>query len=117
MRPFGDIATAPGLDAQATARAALVYACDYVMLEPALRAQGLSWTSTGLSTASLDHAMWIHRDVDWSDWLLYVVEVTSVQDGRALCTGRFYDRQQRLVATALQEGVIRVAPEKPPEIR
>src|SRR5690606_28108873 len=44
-------------------RALLVYACDMIMLEPVLRRGGLSWRSEGLSMASLDHAMWWHRDV------------------------------------------------------
>lgn len=89
-------------------RALLAYACDQVMLEPILRAQGLSWLSEGLNMASLDHAMWWHRDLRVDDWLLYVLDSPSAQGGRGLGTARVFDRTGRLVATIAQEGMIRL---------
>jgi acyl-CoA thioesterase-2 len=87
-------------------RIALAYVCDYTILEPALRALGLHWSSPGLVTASLDHSMWFHRPARLDDWLLYAQEAVSVGSGRALATGRFFDRQGRLVATVAQEGLV-----------
>ncbi|HWV79094.1 MAG TPA: acyl-CoA thioesterase domain-containing protein, partial [Isoptericola sp.] len=55
-------------------RALLAFACDQVMLEPILRQAGKSWIDVGgtVPMASLDHAMWFHRDARADDWLLYV---------------------------------------------
>lgn len=92
---------------------AIAYTCDYTILEPSLRALGLSWGTPGLTTASLDHAMWFHRRARADEWLLYVQEAVSVQSGRGLNTGRFYDRSGELIASVAQEGLIR-APEASP---
>jgi acyl-CoA thioesterase-2 len=87
---------------------AIAYACDYTILESSLRALGLSWASHGLTTASLDHAMWFHRPARADEWLLYAQEAVSVQSGRGLGTGRFFTRSGELIATVAQEGLIRV---------
>ncbi|HHW84389.1 MAG TPA: acyl-CoA thioesterase II [Actinomycetales bacterium] len=98
----------PDRTTQLVHRALLAYACDQVMLEPALRANGLVWTTPGTSIASLDHAMWFHRHVDVRDWLLYVQEAPSTQGGRGLGLARVFDRAGRLIATIAQEGMVRV---------
>ncbi len=89
-------------------RALLAYACDQGMLEPILRHAGLSWSSRGLSIASLDHAMWWHRDVRVDDWLLFVQSSPSGQGGRGLGVARVFDREGVLVASVAQEGMVRV---------
>lgn len=88
-------------------RAALAYVCDYTILETLLRVRGLHWSSPGLSTASLDHSMWFHRDGRADEWVLYVQEAVSAQRNRGLALGHFFDRQGRLLATVAQEGMIR----------
>ncbi|MCI9886887.1 thioesterase family protein [Micrococcales bacterium 31B] len=94
-------------DDPAVHREALAYVCDYTILEPALRARGLTWSSPGLATASLDHSLWFHRDGRLDDWVLYAQEAVSVQSNRGLNTGRFYARDGTLLATVAQEGMIR----------
>ena len=89
-------------------RALLAYACDQVMLEPMLRRHGLSWATPGLSIASLDHAMWFHRDVAVDSWLLYVQSSPGTQGGRGLGAARVYDADGALVASIAQEGMLRV---------
>jgi len=96
---------------QATQRALLAFACDQVMLEPIMRAHGLSWVTPNSSIASLDHAMWWHRDVDLSQWLLFAQETPSGQGGRGLGTAKVFSHDGRLVATIAQEGMLRVKPE------
>lgn len=108
VRAFGMLPDAA--DAKATAdrhRAALAYVCDYTILESLLRVRGLNWSSPGLATASLDHAMWFHRDGRADDWILYAQDAVSLQDNRGLALGRFFDRSGRLLATVAQEGMIR----------
>lgn len=89
-------------------RALLAYACDMIMLEPVLRRGGLSWQTEGLSMASLDHAMWWHRDVRVDEWLLFVQYSPSAQGGRGLGGARVYHADGTLVASMAQEGMIRV---------
>ena len=90
-----------------TQQIALSYVCDYTILEPSLRALGLTWSSPGLVTASLDHSMWFHRPARADQWLLYAQESAGVQSGRALNLGRFFTEDGALVATVVQEGMIR----------
>lgn len=99
---------APLPDDPALHRALLAFACDQVMLEPPLRRSGLSWSTPGLAVASLDHAMWWHRPARADEWLLYVQSSPSAQGGRGLGKARIFDTAGRLVATAAQEGMVRV---------
>jgi acyl-CoA thioesterase-2 len=101
-------ARGPVPDDQLLQRAALAYSCDQVMLEPVMRRHRLAWTTPGLSVASLDHAMWWHRDVRVDDWLLYVQDSPSAQGGRGLGEARVFARSGELVATIAQEGMVRV---------
>ena len=95
---------------QALHRALLAFACDQLMLEPALRAAGKSWQEVGASVpmASLDHGMWWHRDVWVDEWMLFVQTSPTAQGGRALGTAAVYTQDGALVATAGQEGMIRL---------
>ncbi len=89
-------------------RAMTVYACDQLMLEPVLRRADLGWATRGLSVASLDHAMWWHRDVRADEWLLYVQSSPSASGGRGLGAARIFAQDGTLVASIAQEGMIRV---------
>jgi acyl-CoA thioesterase-2 len=95
---------------QAMHRALLAFACDQLMLEPALRAAGRSWQDVGSSVpmASLDHGMWWHRDVRVDEWMLFVQSSPTAQGGRALGTAKVYTEDGALVASAGQEGMIRL---------
>ena len=89
-------------------RAALAYASDYSILEPTLRAHGITWDHPGLKVASLDHAMWWHRSARVDEWLLYVQDSPSATGGRGLGAARIYTRDGQHVATVAQEGMVRV---------
>lgn len=89
-------------------RILLAYVVDQVMMEPALRATGLSWITPGMSLASLDHAMWFHRDVDINQWLLFSGRALSAGGGRATCAMSVYSQDGLCVASANQEGMVRV---------
>ncbi|MBN9196817.1 MAG: acyl-CoA thioesterase II [Microbacterium sp.] len=89
-------------------RAALAYMSDLTIQESILRAHGVTWTRPGLKVASLDHAMWWHRDGRADDWLLYVQESPSARGGRGLAQGRVFSRDGVLLASVAQEIMIRV---------
>ncbi len=101
-------ASAPLPDDQALHRLALIYVCDYTILEPVLRSQGRAWTDPGLVTASLDHAMWLHDDARLDDWVLYTQTVESYAHGRGLVRGTLHSRTGTLLATVAQQGMIRI---------
>jgi acyl-CoA thioesterase-2 len=109
VRPYDALREVAGLTDVQRDTAALAYVCDYTILEPALRVLGVAWADEGLVTASLDHAMWFHRPVVLDDWLLYAQEAMSVEDGRGSAVGRFFTTDGVLVATVVQEGMLRVA--------
>jgi acyl-CoA thioesterase-2 len=88
--------------------ALLAFASDYSLLESVLRRHGLSWASRGMRTASLDHAMWFHREVRMDDWLLYTQESPSASGARGLGLGRIFTRDGVLVASTAQEGMMRL---------
>ena len=105
MRPRTAIPTAAP---QVVQRSLLAYGVDQIMLEPSLRSVGLTWATQGMSLASLDHAMWFHADVDINEWLLFAGRSSSVGGGRAKAEVSIYRRSGELVATAAQEGMMRL---------
>ncbi len=58
-------------------------------------------------TASLDHALWFLRPFRADEWLLYDQTSPSADFGRALAQGRIFDREGRMVAAVVQEGLMR----------
>ena len=57
--------------------------------------------------ASLDHAMWFHREARADDWVLFSVEPTTNAGGRGLARGTMHTRDGRLVASIMQESLLR----------
>lgn len=85
----------------------LAYASDFSFLPVAGHPHGISFMTPKLQMATIDHSMWFHRDFRFDDWLLYEVESPSASGGLGFVTGKFYDRQGRLIASTAQEGVMR----------
>jgi acyl-CoA thioesterase-2 len=101
-------AIAPLPDDPVVHRALLAYASDHGLLRAAMLPHGLSFMSGQVRPASLDHAMWFHRDFRMDDWLLYVLDSPSASGARGLCRGSLFTRDGRLVASTAQEGMLRV---------
>jgi acyl-CoA thioesterase-2 len=88
-------------------QAVLAYASDFTLLDTALIAHGKLLFDRDIQLASLDHAMWFHRPFRADDWLLYVQDSPTASGARAYCRGAIFDRQGRLVASTVQEGLMR----------
>ncbi len=73
----------------------------------ALQPHGVSWLTPGMQVASLDHAMWFHRPFRMDEWLLHTIESPSASGARGLVRGHFFDREGVLVASTVQEGLMR----------
>ncbi len=91
-------------------QATLAYASDLTFMETALRVHGLNFWTPGLQPASLDHAMWFHRPVDFNDWVLFAQDSPSTSQGRGLVRGEMFTRDGTLVASMAQEALMRVKP-------
>ena len=94
-------------DAPMLHRCLLAYASDFNLIGTALRPHGRTWYSPTLIVASIDHALWFHREARVDEWLLYTMDSPSAQGARGLARGLVYDRAGRLVASVAQEGLMR----------
>ena len=88
----------------------LAYASDFNFLPTALQPHGKSFLAANMQVATIDHAMWFHQDFRFDDWLLYAIDSPSASGGRGLVRGQFFNRAGTLVASTIQEGVIRAYP-------
>ena len=89
----------------------LTYASDLTLLGSVLAPHRQHMGEVGL--ASLDHAMWFHRPFRADEWLLYECRSPTASGSRGLATGRFFTRDGLLVATAVQEGLVRLRDGRP----
>jgi acyl-CoA thioesterase-2 len=88
-------------------RCLLAYASDTNLIPTALRPHGLSFLDGGAVVASIDHALWFHREGRVDDWLLYAMDSPSAQGSRGFARGLIFDRAGRLLASVAQEGLMR----------
>lgn len=89
-------------------RSILAYISDFSLLDTNLLPHGLHILDPHVQVASIDHAMWFHREFRIDDWLLYACEGVSASGARGLARGRFFNTEGCLVASTMQEGLIRV---------
>ena len=88
-------------------RAVIAYASDFTLLGTSALPHGLSWMRGELVGASLDHALWFHREVRADEWLLYATDSPWSGSGRGFNRGRIFNRSGELVASVAQEGMMR----------
>ncbi len=91
----------------------LTYASDLTLLGSALVPHGLIVGDPRVQAASLDHAVWLLRPFRADEWLLYDQQSPAAAGGRGLAAGRIFTRDGTLVASVVQEGVVRFSPKEP----
>lgn len=89
----------------------LAYLSDFNCLPTALHPHSVGFMQKGMTVASLDHILRFYRPFDMNEWLVYVVESSNANNGRAVVNGRFFDRRGNLIASVEQEGLIRCSHE------
>jgi len=94
--------------------AAMVYSSDTTLLDSIITTHGLSWGFDRIFAVTVNHSVWFHRQVDFDDWLLYSTQSPVAADSRGLGTGHFFDRDGRLMATVVQEGIVKYFPASRP---
>jgi acyl-CoA thioesterase-2 len=74
----------------------------------------MGWAFDGLperlAGPSLDHAVWLVRPVDLSDWLFVDLRIVSIAGSRGVFTGTIHDRAGTLAAYVTQEALLRRMP-------
>ncbi|HAD10289.1 MAG TPA: acyl-CoA thioesterase II [Porticoccaceae bacterium] len=108
MRAVGKMPDDPDLH-----QAVLAYASDFYLIGTSLKPHGVKFFTGEVRSASLDHAMWFHRPFRVDDWLLYVMDSPSASQARGLNSGKIFSRDGALVASCMQEGLIRSVTDKP----
>jgi len=85
----------------------LGYASDWGFLVTALHPHEVSLLTPKFQVATIDHSIWFHRPFKMDEWLLFAIESPTASNSRGLVRGEIYNREGHLVATAVQEGVMR----------
>ncbi|OAN18554.1 acyl-CoA thioesterase II [Photobacterium jeanii] len=85
----------------------LAYASDWGFLVTALQPHGVTLLTPKMQVATIDHSMWFHRPFRLDEWLLYVIDSPSASGARGLVRGEIYNQKGELVASAVQEGLMR----------
>jgi acyl-CoA thioesterase II len=102
FKTVGRLADDPALH-----RYLLAYASDHSLITTALLPHGITWLTPGMQIASLDHVMWFHQAFRVDEWLLYVLDSPAAHGARGLARGRVFTRDGKLVASIMQEGLLR----------
>lgn len=103
MKTTGPVPNKSGLQ-----HALLAYLSDAFLVDACLIKHGRSFEDPSWQVASLDHALWFHEDFRVDEWLLHEVEAERVGGGRGLARGNFYTREGRLVASTVQQSLMRM---------
>jgi len=90
----------------------LAYVSDYDLLGTATLPHGLTFGRERIMMASLDHALWFHRDFRLDEWLLYSMDSPNSSGARGFARGQFFTADGVLVASSTQEGLVRVLSEE-----
>ena len=89
----------------------LAYVSDYELLGTSTLPHGLPFGRGMVQMASLDHAVWMHRDARVDEWLLYSLDGPNTSGARGFARGQFFTQDGRLIASTAQEGLVRVLTE------
>ena len=101
-------AAAPLPDDPIVHYAALAYASDYGLLGSSWMVHRRNGWTKQMASASLDHAVWFHSRPRSDEWMLYVMECNWTGGARGLNRGQIFAQDGTLIASTMQEGMIRV---------
>jgi len=90
-----------------THQAALAYISDYFLTSTTMLKHAESLWAAKVMSASLDHALWLHRPCRVDEWLLVDAVSPFAGGARGLSHGHIFNQQRQLVASVAQEGLIR----------
>jgi acyl-CoA thioesterase-2 len=89
----------------------LAYVSDFELLGTSTLPHGLPFGQGRVIMASLDHALWFHREFRIDEWLLYAMDSPNASGARGFARGQLFSSDGTLVASTAQEGLVRVIDE------
>jgi len=102
FRALGDLG-----DDRSRHQTLLAFISDFGLLGTALSPHPYTGHSPNMQMASLDHALWFHREFRADEYLLYHIDSPTASGGRGFARGSFYNREGVLVASTTQESLLR----------
>lgn len=87
--------------------AGFAYCSDLFLLSATLPPHVQHIDTPGLQLASLDHTIWWHAPFRADEWHLYEQHGYRMSGGRGLSRGYLFDRNGNLLASTMQEGLLR----------
>jgi acyl-CoA thioesterase-2 len=100
MRMRGEVPADPALH-----QCLFAYASDYAIFAPVVHPH--PHPITAFQSASLDHAIWFHRPFRMDEWVLFELDSPAAVAARGVGRGLLYTRDGELVASCVQEGLLR----------
>lgn len=88
-------------------QAIIAFASDFSLMGTGLMPHGVSFMTTSLQAASIDHSMYFHRPARADEWLLYDMNATVTASARGMNFGRMWQDGQLVISTN-QEGLMRL---------
>ncbi len=90
--------------------ALLTYASDFFLMDMVFRAHPDGAGVGKFAGYSLDHAIWLHRPARFDRWHLHTQEALAIVGDRGLARGVIHDAAGNLVASVMQEVLVRPFP-------
>ncbi len=86
---------------------AIAYSSDHIPMDAIRGGDPSSEDWEQFMGASLDHSVWFHRPARADEWLLFDMQLQSLQGSRGVAHGTVHAGDGTLVATVAQEGLLR----------
>jgi acyl-CoA thioesterase II len=97
-------------DDRALHAALLTYASDFFLMDVVFRAHPDGAGIGRFAGFSVDHAIWLHRPAHFDRWHLHTQHALAIVGDRGLAQGAIHDAHGDLVASIMQEVLIRPFP-------
>ncbi|MEM7569093.1 MAG: acyl-CoA thioesterase II [Pseudomonadota bacterium] len=94
-------------DDNATHQKLFAYMSDMQLLGTSMQPHALSFLDPNLQIASLDHGIWFHDEFRVDDWILLHMDSPTAGHARGFNRATVWDASGRLVASTVQEGLVR----------
>lgn len=92
--------------------AIVTFAADLTLVDTILQRHGMMPYDPRFMGASLDHCVWFHRPIRADQWLFYDQSSPIAYGARGLARGLLFARSGELVASVVQEGLVRLRRER-----
>lgn len=98
------------LDEKSDLACFIAFMSDFFLIEPALLVLNENLFSGSIEKfASLDHSLYFHRELNTENIeFLYITECLNISGSRVFCMGQLIDKTGKIIASAYQEGLVKM---------